>query len=71
MTTEAEKSVQHRALASRELPDVVRTVGLIETFVACLNRCVESNEKSPEEAVVFAHEIFLTTARVWMNDKRK
>ena len=58
------KDAPDRSAARERIVEDIKTVGILETFEACFDRCVEG--KSREEAALFAHQVFLNAMEGWL-----
>jgi hypothetical protein len=55
-------AVRERTEAARELPKVVETVGLLAVFEESVRFIMRATNSSLDDAIVFAHKVFLETA---------
>jgi hypothetical protein len=58
------KVAPSRIDARQRMAEDIKTVGILETFEACFDRCVEG--KTREEAALFAHKVFLNAMEGWL-----
>lgn len=59
--------VNNRATARQEMPEMIKTLGLLEVFEMCFELCASVRD-TREEAAAFAHETFLNAMKGWVND---
>lgn len=59
------KVAPDRSAARERMTEDIKTIGILETFEACFDRCVEG-KRSREEAALFAHQVFLNAMEGWL-----